>query len=1173
MKYFPVIALSLLYSASFAQRPELTYQLGQSQIKDLAITHDGEYLVSSTASEVSNNITIWEMKSRRQVKTIDTGIANRSMVVDTVHNQILVAVFEYVKGEEIKMPSKEEFQKMSIEERIKIQTKVRASKNGYLPGIVKFYDLKTGNLIKTKQYHPQLINDMAISPDGKYLAIVTGGLLARGSSENPDAGVIRIIDLSTDQVVMETEPPLGKNGLIFSRDANDAVAVAFRPDAKEIAVGFVNGMIKTFSVSDPKPRYEFTKHTAKITDLAYSRDGKLLVSGGGITKYWKGVETEKVIDNLICIWNDDNGRLIKSMQGHKFSVLSLAFETNDQYFVSGGDDNQIRVWDRSGRSIAVMNPERMPIGVMVFDPGTHHLISAGYQPSAMDGYSKEELVSLVSQYNTTIRFWDMDRKVRVDSITGNFDYTSQILLSPHEKYIASANSSRVKILDAEKGEVLGYLLGNTTRVEGVVFSPDDKFAVTKDWNGMLRCYDLSLMKELWSYESKDWGVVFDISHDSKTLLVNSKYEMTELPIIYSIDMETGKVRNTRIKSKNFTDLIVYSTTSPIVALMQVPRPQNENDIFRKPPPHTVELFDTESGQLIRTLDGDIKYSNHEAAFSNDGNYLALSDQKGKAEVYDTRSGKVISIPREAKELEISTSTTENYIHFLAFSPDSKLLALATKNRLEVWELAGITKVFEIKEGELGDKINSLSFTRDGNYLAFSTLTMTFLSTHDWKKGLEYYFPKGNRGFVSVMPSGLFDGKEEDMASMLHYVVDNKAIPLESFFEKFYTPRLNTRFFAGEKFNVPEMSMEQSLKLPPLVIFQSHPDGEVTGQKTFSVSVKTKDMGGGIDEVRLYQNRKLIESRKVSGGDKEVTLEFTLNLVPDLDGLNFIKAVAYNADRTESLPATATVTYTGKSGDDPVLYLIVVGINEYRNPRYNLNYAVTDASAFRDVIMKEAQPIFKEIRPVFIQDSEATKEGIVNVLTGIAIAAKEQDMLIFYYAGHGAMSEGINFESEYFLIPHEVTKIYGAEEALRENALSAEQIRGLSQQINAQKQVFIIDACQSGGALEAFASRGAAEEKAIAQLARSTGTYWIAASGSEQFATEFKDLGHGVFTYALLEGLKGGAEGGEGDGRITVKELSAFIETRVPELSEQYKGKPQFPTGFGYGNDFPVVIVK
>jgi uncharacterized caspase-like protein len=109
-------------------------------------------------------------------------------------------------------------------------------------------------------------------------------------------------------------------------------------------------------------------------------------------------------------------------------------------------------------------------------------------------------------------------------------------------------------------------------------------------------------------------------------------------------------------------------------------------------------------------------------------------------------------------------------------------------------------------------------------------------------------------------------------------------------------------------------------------------------------------------------------------------------------------------------------------------------------------------------------------------------------------------------------------------------------------------------------------------LQAFTSRGAAEEKAIAQLARSTGTHWLTAAGSEQFASEFTQIGHGVFTYVLLEGLQGAADR-NGDQKITIKEMDAYLQDQVPVLTEKYKGTPQYPSSYGFGQDFPVGVKR
>ena len=54
----------------------------------------------------------------------------------------------------------------------------------------------------------------------------------------------------------------------------------------------------------------------------------------------------------------------------------------------------------------------------------------------------------------------------------------------------------------------------------------------------------------------------------------------------------------------------------------------------------------------------------------------------------------------------------------------------------------------------------------------------------------------------------------------------------------------------------------------------------------------------------------------------------------------------------------------------------------------------------------------------------------------------------------------------------------------------------------------------------LAFRGSEDRRALMQLARSTGVYIIAASTRNQYAAEVKELGHGIFTYTLMSGLKG-----------------------------------------------------
>ncbi|MBV6641959.1 MAG: caspase family protein, partial [Cyclobacteriaceae bacterium] len=342
----------------------------------------------------------------------------------------------------------------------------------------------------------------------------------------------------------------------------------------------------------------------------------------------------------------------------------------------------------------------------------------------------------------------------------------------------------------------------------------------------------------------------------------------------------------------------------------------------------------------------------------------------------------------------------------------------------------------------------------------------------------------------------------------------------------------------------------------------------SSKKQVQLQVAATENKENLEQVKLFHNNKLVAVNE----DPSSLITFDVTLSNALGNENYLYVVGTSKSGIETEKQKLIINYSGDTDSPPKLYLITVGINEYKNPRYNLNYAIADADAFSTALTGDRSTLFSEVRHIGIRNGDFTKSKLVSVFENVMSEANEQDLLVFYYAGHGVMSKGIDAPAEFFLVPHDVTQIYGRDELLFEKALAASELKEISKNINAQKQLFILDACQSAAALDAIASRGILEEKAIAQLARSTGTFWITATGSEQFATEFETIGHGVFTYSLLEGLKGEADGANGDKKITVRELSAYLEERVPELAEKYQGTPQYPSSYSFGNDFPIVII-
>lgn len=443
----------------------------------------------------------------------------------------------------------------------------------------------------------------------------------------------------------------------------------------------------------------------------------------------------------------------------------------------------------------------------------------------------------------------------------------------------------------------------------------------------------------------------------------------------------------------------------------------------------------------------------------------------------------------------------------------------------------------------------------------------------------YIFVDGGGDFAVASRDGRFDGTAA-AAEKLYWTArkSNKKTSLESTFARGFSPGLIRTLLSGENvIAVLDIDKEtENLSNIKLTAFNGESidtSDEVPSftsrQKSAQIAIRITENLQNASQLKLFQNNKLIG---IQENPKENT-SFDVSLSNSFGEDNFFYAIVTSKNGYDSEKKKLLVKYTGKTDEKPKMYLVTVGVNEYKNPKYNLNYAIADADAFGTSLNSGATGIFENVEQIKVRNAGFTKTGILEALSSVKDSSKEQDLFVFYYAGHGVMSEGENRESDFFLVPHDVTQLYGKDDMLFEKAISASELKEISRSINAQKQVFILDACQSAAALDVVASRGISEERAIAHLARSTGTFWITATGSEQFATEFESLGHGVFTYALLEGLSGKADGSNPDNRITVRELSAYVELRVPELSEQYKGKPQFPSSYSFGNDFPLIVYE
>jgi hypothetical protein len=569
---------------------------------------------------------------------------------------------------------------------------------------------------------------------------------------------------------------------------------------------------------------------------------------------------------------------------------------------------------------------------------------------------------------------------------------------------------------------------------------------------------------------------------------------------------------------------------------------------------------------------------------NNGNVLITGDNKGNIRWWNTNTGEETGNDQYGKN-----------INDIILMPDNKQIVVCSGNDAEEY---GTVNFIDINSKEEIQSINNygkspvtgLAISNNARFLFSTSYDKTFKI---WDLSRENYYGNplaqivflGTSNWLALDSYGRFEGTNETVKK-IYFEKWTFKVPLEAVYENFQTPKLLSRLLAGEKFESLFVDIDK-LKKPPVVKISVTEDQRnlsveddivlyTANKEQVNIKVQADCPNDGVTEIRLFQNGKLVETTRnltvedEKSSEKSSVKTFAVTLSA---GENRFKAIAFNTERTESKPAELIVSYNALNIDKPVtaattLHLIVVGINTYKNPKYNLNYALADATSFAEAISNGSKDLFTKTNTVFIKDADATKEGMVAAFNKIKVVAKPQDLFVFYYAGHGV----INNKQQFFLVPYDVTQLYGNDEALAQKGFSAAEIQQMSKEIKAQKQLFILDACQSAGALnEVVSSRGVAEEKAIAQLARATGTYWLTASSSDQFASEFSQLGHGSFTYCLLQAFKGDAN--PGDKNLTVKILDAYLQIKVPEITKKYKGTAQLPASYSFGNDFPIIIVQ
>jgi uncharacterized caspase-like protein/tetratricopeptide (TPR) repeat protein len=250
-----------------------------------------------------------------------------------------------------------------------------------------------------------------------------------------------------------------------------------------------------------------------------------------------------------------------------------------------------------------------------------------------------------------------------------------------------------------------------------------------------------------------------------------------------------------------------------------------------------------------------------------------------------------------------------------------------------------------------------------------------------------------------------------------------------------------------------------------------------------------------------------------------------------------------------------------------LWAVLIGISRYKNGDQNiggyqiqnLKSAADDAQAIHNFLRSEEGGSFPADHIILLKDESATKAEVEKALARLK-ETKPDDFFITFIAAHGVLAPrfdtklGRTVEIPYFVM-------YDTDP--RDMANTALPMKAFEDSVRAtpaKKGLVLTDTCHSAGVI--MAGRGGeATTRANSLLTEelkkndASGVGYIWAADQTEVSLEKSDLnlgqgsGHGVFTYCLLEGLRGNADVNPPDGLVTYVELKNYVRDKVPEMTD------------------------
>ena len=240
------------------------------------------------------------------------------------------------------------------------------------------------------------------------------------------------------------------------------------------------------------------------------------------------------------------------------------------------------------------------------------------------------------------------------------------------------------------------------------------------------------------------------------------------------------------------------------------------------------------------------------------------------------------------------------------------------------------------------------------------------------------------------------------------------------------------------------------------------------------------------------------------------------------------------------------------------FALVVGISNYRNRGEsgltNLLFADDDAHDFSEALKGLG---WRSSHIKTLINERATKRNIEIALESWLTKAGKDDLVVLYWSGHGFQDPEVP-ERVYFAC-------YDSAISIPATGYRMDRVRESLEERGCRNVLFFADTCHAGTMI----TRGERGISVVPHLQRlreekkiPRGWVFMVGAETDRRAVENSSWSNGAFTHCPIEGIMGKADGFESmglrDGRVTMGELRAYLNTAMPDETQKVFGVAKRP---------------